>query len=168
MRPRQIATAETPTWSTLSGKPSTFPPSTHGHSIADVSGLQTALDGKAAVSTRSFATPTFNQSTTAAQLSATRDAEVFYSYNATVAISVLAGQSVTATLRYADNSGMSTNVVTLDTAATSNSGVLGLSQTNTLRVGGIVPAGKFRQVTFSVAGGATAPAAILSGQEVLL
>lgn len=38
------------TWSTLSGKPSTFPPSTHGHAIADTTGLQTALDGKAAVS----------------------------------------------------------------------------------------------------------------------
>lgn len=29
-------------------KPATFPPSTHGHSISDVSGLQTALDGKTA------------------------------------------------------------------------------------------------------------------------
>ena len=29
-------------------KPATFPPSTHGHSISDVSGLQTALDGKSA------------------------------------------------------------------------------------------------------------------------
>lgn len=37
-------------WATIEGKPSTFPPSTHGHAIADVSGLQSALDGKAAVS----------------------------------------------------------------------------------------------------------------------
>ena len=29
-------------------KPATFPPSVHGHAISDVSGLQTALDGKAA------------------------------------------------------------------------------------------------------------------------
>lgn len=33
-------------WADLTGKPSTFPPSTHGHAIADVSGLQAALDAK--------------------------------------------------------------------------------------------------------------------------
>ena len=32
----------------IQNKPATFPPSAHGHAIADVSGLQTALDGKAA------------------------------------------------------------------------------------------------------------------------
>ena len=36
------------TWEGLTGKPSTFPPSTHSHAIADVTGLQTALDGKQA------------------------------------------------------------------------------------------------------------------------
>jgi hypothetical protein len=35
-------------WADLSGKPSTFPPSTHGHIVADVTGLQAALDGKQA------------------------------------------------------------------------------------------------------------------------
>jgi len=34
-------------WSTLSGKPSTFPPSAHQHPISDVQTLQTTLDGKA-------------------------------------------------------------------------------------------------------------------------
>lgn len=34
------------TWSNLTGKPSTFPPSTHTHTLADVTGLQTALDAK--------------------------------------------------------------------------------------------------------------------------
>jgi hypothetical protein len=38
------------TWEGLTGKPSTFPPSTHSHVIADVTGLQTAIDGKAASS----------------------------------------------------------------------------------------------------------------------
>lgn len=33
-------------WADISGKPSTFTPSTHSHVIADVTGLQTALDGK--------------------------------------------------------------------------------------------------------------------------
>jgi hypothetical protein len=35
-------------WTDISGKPATFPPSAHTHVIADVTGLQTALDGKAA------------------------------------------------------------------------------------------------------------------------
>jgi hypothetical protein len=38
------------TWDSVSGKPSTFPPSTHTHVVADTTGLQTALDGKAATS----------------------------------------------------------------------------------------------------------------------
>lgn len=33
-------------WADLTGKPSTFPPSTHTHIISDVTGLQTALDAK--------------------------------------------------------------------------------------------------------------------------
>ena len=35
------------TWDGLAGKPSTFHPSAHGHTIGDVTGLQTALDAKA-------------------------------------------------------------------------------------------------------------------------
>lgn len=35
-------------WADITGKPSTFPPDTHSHSIAQVTGLQTQLDGKAA------------------------------------------------------------------------------------------------------------------------
>jgi hypothetical protein len=34
------------TYSSLSGIPSTFPPSAHSHAVSDVTGLQTALDGK--------------------------------------------------------------------------------------------------------------------------
>lgn len=36
------------TWDELTGKPTTFPPSTHSHPIGQVTGLQSALDGKAA------------------------------------------------------------------------------------------------------------------------
>lgn len=35
-------------WNDITGKPSTFTPSAHSHVIADVTGLQTALDGKQA------------------------------------------------------------------------------------------------------------------------
>lgn len=117
---------------------------------------------------RAFSTPTFSGITTAAQLSTTRDAEVSYDIDATVTISLLAGQSVTATLRYADNSGMSTNVVTVSSQTTSNGGVLNLTTTNTLKLSGWIPAGKYRQVTFSTTGTGTAtPSAIKAGQEVL-
>lgn len=34
------------TWGSIDGKPTTFPPSTHTHTIAQVTALQTALDGK--------------------------------------------------------------------------------------------------------------------------
>lgn len=120
------------------------------------------------ISSRTFTTPTFSNVTTANQLSAVKDALVNYSFSATVTISVLTGQSVTANLKYADNSGMSTNVVTLDSCTTSNSGVLGLTQTNSLKLSGIIPAGKYRQVTFAVTGSATAPNALTGGQEVML
>jgi len=39
-----------PAWTEVTSKPTTFSPSAHTHSIADVSGLQTELDGKAAAS----------------------------------------------------------------------------------------------------------------------
>lgn len=42
------ASANAVAWDKVTGKPSTFTPSTHTHAIADVTGLQTALDGKAA------------------------------------------------------------------------------------------------------------------------
>ena len=61
---------------------------------------------------------------------------------------------------------MSTNVVTVDSDVTLNSGVLGLNQTNGLKVSGRIPANKYRQVTFTTTGGASAPNAIASGQEV--
>lgn len=37
----------TPAWGDVSGKPTTFPPSTHTHTIAQVTGLQDELDSKA-------------------------------------------------------------------------------------------------------------------------
>ncbi|QLF83533.1 minor tail protein [Gordonia phage RedWattleHog] len=35
-----------PAWSEVTGKPSSFTPAAHSHAVADVTGLQTALDGK--------------------------------------------------------------------------------------------------------------------------
>lgn len=38
----------TPEWAEIANKPSAFAPSAHGHAIPDITGLQTALDGKSA------------------------------------------------------------------------------------------------------------------------
>lgn len=52
-------------WAEILNKPSTFPPSSHNHAIGDVSGLQTALDGKQTAGNYAPAT----HSHTAAQIS---------------------------------------------------------------------------------------------------
>lgn len=52
------------TWDSIESKPSTFAPSTHNHAIADVTGLQDALDGKQPAG--SYAAATHNH--TAAQI----------------------------------------------------------------------------------------------------
>ena len=39
-------TGHTHAWADITGKPTTFAPSAHGHAISDTTGLQTALDGK--------------------------------------------------------------------------------------------------------------------------
>lgn len=41
---RATAVAGAPAWANVTGKPTTFTPSAHAHVIADVTGLQTALD----------------------------------------------------------------------------------------------------------------------------
>lgn len=43
-------TPPAPGWASVTGKPSTFPPAPHDHTIANVTGLQSALDGKAPTS----------------------------------------------------------------------------------------------------------------------
>lgn len=48
-------------WTDILGKPTTYAPTAHGHAIADVTGLQTALDGKSATShTHADATTTLS------------------------------------------------------------------------------------------------------------
>jgi hypothetical protein len=42
------SSTSTVTWADITGKPATFAPSTHTHAISDTTGLQTALNGKAA------------------------------------------------------------------------------------------------------------------------
>lgn len=126
---------------------------------------KTKLDG---ISPRIFSTPSFSSATTATILSSTRDASVSYDIDASLNITLLAGQSVTATLKYADNSSMSTNAVTVSSQVASSSGVLSLVQSNTLKLTGMVPAGKYRQITFAVTGtGTVTPSTLKAAQEIL-
>lgn len=46
-----VDAAESVPWSGVTNKPSTFPPQSHTHSISEVTNLQAALDGKAAIPT---------------------------------------------------------------------------------------------------------------------
>lgn len=62
-------------WADVTGKPATFPPADHDHAIADVTGLQDALDGKQA--TGDYAT--------AAQVSAKADQSALDALEARVA-----------------------------------------------------------------------------------
>lgn len=49
-------------WNTLTGKPASFPPSSHTHPISEVSGLQTALNSKQAAGSYAAATHTHDAS----------------------------------------------------------------------------------------------------------
>lgn len=77
--------AEAVPWSGITSVPSTFPPSTHSHVISDVTGLQTALDGKevsgtaaSAVSTHEAAVDPHPQYTTLPEIAAvTKDIHGF-------------------------------------------------------------------------------------------
>ena len=48
--PYTAGSATSVPWSGVTGKPSTFTPSSHGHAISDITNLQSTLDGKAASS----------------------------------------------------------------------------------------------------------------------
>lgn len=62
--PGDAGTGGTITWENVTGKPLTFTPVAHTHLIGDVTGLQTALDGKAASShTHTYASITGKPST---------------------------------------------------------------------------------------------------------
>jgi len=79
----------TTTWAGITDKPSTFPPSAHTHVISDVTGLQTALDGKqplTTVLTNTTASFTTAQETKLAGIAAGAEVNVNADWNATSGI----------------------------------------------------------------------------------
>lgn len=114
-----------------------------------------------------YSSPNFTSITTATQLSSTREAMVVYVFPTSLT-SLIASQTLTATLQYADDSGMTTNLVTSCVDVIGCSGILSLTLTGRLQVNSRIPAGKYRKVTLSQTGGATIPVSISSSQEVLV
>lgn len=135
-------------------------------------GSATFVSNTLNIPTNTPAARTFNQTTptlnaSGAQISSSQDSFVSCSVDITVQSLLLGNASGSVALRYADNSGMSTNLVSVISGQSITGGVLSLTNTNTVTLSGIIPAGKFRQITSTVAAG-TATFANIKCQEVLL
>lgn len=119
---------------------------------------------------RSVATPTRSLNT-AFQISADRDAVVAYSVDVSCTLSLVTGQTGTIYLRYADDSGHTTNVKEVCRSQNGNTGSLtiglNLTQNATGTLSGIIPAGKYAKlVTENNVGSPTFT--YRSAQEVLM
>lgn len=119
---------------------------------------------------KAFATPSLAINT-ARQPSTTRDTLVNASVDITASLSLTTGQKGSVTLRYADDSGFTTNVVNVQVSTNGNTGTLALGlalgQIVTSTVSGIVPAGKYYELlTTNVTGSPTYGTPVI--QEVLL
>lgn len=122
------------------------------------------------VSSKIFSNPSLAVNTSR-QPSTMRDTMVNASVDITSTISLTTGQTGKVSLEYADNTGFTTNVVTVQSATNGNTGSLtiglNLSQVYTAALTGIVPAGKFyRLVTTNTTGTPTYGTPVI--QEVLL
>lgn len=84
------------------------------------------------------------------QASTTRDAAVSYSVDIAATLSLVTGQTGTVVLEYADDSGITTNVKTVQSAINANTGTLtiglGLTQTVTATLTGTIPASKWVRI----------------------
>lgn len=81
------------------------------------------------------------------QISSTRNTKVTYAVSIAATLSLSGGQLGTVVLEYADDSGFTTNVVTVQTSANGNTGTLALGlntvQTGTALLSGDIPASKY-------------------------
>lgn len=119
-----------------------------------------------AAAVKSFATPT-RTAGTAFQISTSRDASVVYSIPITSNATLVAGSQSSASLQYADNSAMTTNLVTLPGDAFGVASGLLVSGIGSLKLLGLIPAGKWVKITTSNLAGTPTLGAIVA-QEVLI
>ena len=119
---------------------------------------------------RSFSSPTRSLNS-CFQISSTRDAFVSYAVDIAATISLTTGQTGTETLQYSDDSGCSTNTITVNSTTNGNTGALtiglNLTQTATGTISGIIPAGKWVKILTANTTG-TPTFTFRSAQEVLL
>lgn len=151
----------------LAGKASV----SHTHGTSDINGLGAFVDGRIATGTPMvFATSTRSLNT-AFQVSATKAAFVSYTVDVGATLSLLAGQTGTVTLEYADDSAFTTNVKTVQSSANGNTGTLtiglNLTQTTTASLTGIIPKGKWVRISTANTTG-TPTFTYRNQQEVLL
>lgn len=104
------------------------------------------------------------------QISTTRNSQVSYAVSIAATLSLTSGQSGAVVLEYADDSGFTTNVKTVQSSMNQNTGslTLGLNLTQTIMacLSGNVPAGKYvRLRTINTTGSPTFT--FVSSQEVL-
>lgn len=119
---------------------------------------------------RTFNNPTRSLNS-AFQISTTQDSLVSYSVDIASTISLTSGQTGTVYLRYADDSGHTTNVKEVARFVNGNSGTLtiglNLTQSNTGTLTGMIPAGKYGKIVTENTSG-TPTFTYRSAQEVLL
>lgn len=178
----------------LSGNPSGFLTSISGAQVTSALGLtpvdQAGARGAISLTTTGTGAATYNSSTgvlnvptpataaarsfsnptrplnTAFQISSTRDAHVTYSVDISVTSALLAGQSGRVILEYADDSGITTNVVTVSSSPSATGGVLNIVNLGSGLVTGWVPAAKYARIrTANITG--TPTYSFQQSQEVL-
>lgn len=115
--------------------------------------------------TRSFTYPTRSLNT-AFQVSTTQDADVSYTVDISVTSLLLAGTTGRVYLDYADNSAMTTNLVTVNESPNSTGGVLNVTNVGPGNVHGWIPAGKYVRIRTAAAAG-TPTFTYVRGEEVL-
>lgn len=137
--------------------------------ISSASDLIWVLDpARAQVRTVSYPSLAVN---TSRQASTTQDAQVSASVDITATLSLSGGQSGKVELKYADDTGFTTNVRTVQQGSNGNTGSLtiglNITQLGTATLTGVVPAGKYyRLVTTNVTGSPTFGTPLI--QEVLI
>lgn len=138
---------------TISGSPVT----TSGSITANLnnSGVSAGTYGAVTVNAKGIVTAGQNPSyanpsrtlNSAYQISSTRAAFVSYAVDISATLTISGGATGTVFLEYADDSGFTTNVVTVNSSANGNTGTLtvglSLTQTATGTVAGVIPAGKY-------------------------
>lgn len=106
-----------PTFTEVTDKPSTYPPSTHGHAISNVAGLQVALDGKRSL-TDGVSLISSSKTATPAQT---------YVLTASLTLTLPASPSAGDWVRVSDLSGSETSVI-----GRNGSNIMGLAEDMTI------------------------------------